>query len=231
MITIAKFRKIKKALFPYMGVVLMILTIVSLYFALVSSPIDYQQKEFVRIMYVHVPAAWMSLGVYSIMAVCAFSTMVWGNKISYLIAVAAAPIGLCFSAITLITGSLWGYPVWGTFWVWDARLTSMLILFIFYLAFIATVNADQNFLRAEKPASVVALLGFINVPIIKFSVKFWHTLHQPDSIITYSGPQIDKAMLLPLILMFITYMFYFVINLILRIDTILLELKYDARSY
>ena len=164
------------------------------------------------------------------MACCSFSTIIWSTKLSYLTAVSIAPIGCAFSLITLITGSLWGYPVWGTYWVWDARLTSMLVLFFFYLAYIAIINAESNILRAEKPSSVIALLGLINIPIVKFSVKFWHSLHQPDSIITSNGPQIDPSMLLPLILMFISYLLYVIINVILRYNNIISNLQNDSRS-
>jgi heme exporter protein C len=144
---------------------------------------------------------------------------------------AAAPIGLCFAGITLLTGSLWGYPVWGTYWVWDARLTSMLILFLFYMCYVVIINTGSNVLRAEKPAAVIALIGFINVPIVKFSVRLWNTLHQPDSILNSNGPQIDSSMLLPLMLMFISYTLYFIINMIIRFNTIIMALKYDPRSY
>ena len=215
---------------PYLVCVFCVFIIIALYYALIISPVDYQQGEYVRIMYVHVPAAWLALFIYCIMACCSFSTIIWSTKLSYLIAVSIAPIGCAFSLITLITGSLWGYPVWGTYWVWDARLTSMLVLFFFYLAYIAIINAESNILRAEKPSSVIALLGLINIPIVKFSVKFWHSLHQPDSIITSNGPQIDPSMLLPLILMFISYLLYVIINVILRYNNIISNLQNDSRS-
>ncbi|MCF8462837.1 MAG: heme ABC transporter permease [Rickettsiaceae bacterium] len=228
--SVTNFNILGLRLLPYFIFSFCIVTLVALYYALVASPIDYQQGEYVRIMYVHVPAAWLALAVYFIMACCSFSTIIWGTKLSYLIAVSLAPVGCAFSLITLVTGSLWGYPIWGTYWVWDARLTSMLVLFFFYLAYIGIINAEPNILRAEKPSSVIALLGVINIPIVKFSVKFWHSLHQPDSIITSNGPQIDLAMLVPLILMFISYFLYVIINVILRFNNVMSELKYDSRS-
>ena len=231
MITITNFKRVSTRALPYLVILFIITFILGLYSALIASPSDYQQKEYVRIMYVHVPAAWLSLGIYSLMAICSFSSIVWKTKISYLISVSAAPIGLCFTGITLVTGSLWGYPIWGTYWQWEPRLTSTLILFLFYLCYIVIVNADSNILRAEKPAAVIALIGFINVPIVKFSVRMWNSLHQPDSILTSSGPQIDKSMLLPLLLMFISYALYFIINMIIRFNTILIKIKYDTRSY
>ncbi len=215
---------------PYLVCIFCVFITIALYYALIVSPVDYQQGEYVRIMYVHVPAAWLALFIYCIMASCSFSTIIWGTKLSYLIAVSIAPIGCAFSLITLITGSLWGYPVWGTYWVWDARLTSMLVLFFFYLAYIAIINAESNILRAEKPSSVIALLGVINIPIVKFSVKFWHSLHQPDSIITANGPQIHPTMLIPLILMFISYLLYVIINVILHYNNIISNLQHDSRS-
>lgn len=231
MITITNFKRVSTRALPYLVILFIITFILGLYSALIASPSDYQQKEYVRIMYVHVPAAWLSLGIYSLMAICSFSSIVWKTKISYLISVSAAPIGLCFTGITLVTGSLWGYPIWGTYWQWEPRLTSTLILFLFYLCYIIIINADSNILRAEKPAAVIALIGFINVPIVKFSVRMWNSLHQPDSILTSSGPQIDKSMLLPLLLMFISYALYFIINMIIRFNTILIKIKYDTRSY
>jgi len=193
----------------------------SLYYALFASPEDYQQGDMVRIMYVHVPSAWMSLGIYSFMAVCSAIAMVWRNKMAYVICVAAAPIGCMFAAITLVTGSLWGKPIWGTWWVWDARLTSMLVLFLLYCSYIAVINSSDNLLRAEKPASVIAIIGFINVPIVKFSVEIWYSLHQPASVLRSGGVAIDISMLVPLFLMFASFCLYFALVLIIRIKSIL----------
>jgi heme exporter protein C len=184
----------------------------------------------VRVMYIHVPAAWMSLGIYSFMAVCSFSNLVWRTKMSYILTAASAPIGAMFALITLVTGSLWGKPIWGTWWVWDARLTSMLILFLFYLCYIAVAASGDSFNRAEKPASVIALVGFINVPIVKFSVDMWYSLHQGASVLRFKGPAIHSSMLLPLMLMFASFVLYFLVALMLRTKILLkINVKQNQR--
>lgn len=215
------FSKLNKALLMPLSVLLLVVMSYGLYQALIASPIDYQQGEMVRVMYIHVPAAWMSLGVYSFMAICSFSNLVWRTKMSYILAAASAPIGAMFALITLVTGSLWGKPIWGTWWVWDARLTSMLILFLFYLCYIAVVNSGDSFSRAEKPASVIALVGFINVPIVKFSVDMWYSLHQGASVLRFKGPAIHSSMMLPLMLMFASFILYFLLALMLRTKILL----------
>lgn len=191
------------------------------YQAFYLAPIDYQQGEMVRIMYIHVPAAWMGLGLYLLIGTCSLLSIVWKIRLGYVIAIAAAPVGAAFTLITLITGSLWGKPIWGAYWVWDARLTSMLVLFLLYLAYIAVVNAGDDLNRAEKPASIVALLGVINVPIVKFSVDFWNSLHQPASIIKSGGPSIDPSMMTPLLLMLSAYIFYTASMVIFRIQVVM----------
>ena len=202
----------------------------SLYQALITSPADYQQGELVRIMYVHVPSAWLALGIYSLMALCSFINLITANKLAYIIAVASAPIGAAFALITLLTGSIWGYPTWGTWWVWDARLTSMLILFLFYISYIAIFNNHP--IRAEKPCAAISLIGFINVPIVKFSVDLWTTLHQGASVFTLSGPKIDISMLVPLLMMFTSFSILFLILLILRTANVIVNLsaKQNAKN-
>lgn len=185
------------------------------------APIDYQQGEMVRIMYIHVPAAWMGLGIYIVIGLFSLLSVVWKIRLGYIISIAAAPVGAAFTLITLITGSLWGKPIWGAYWVWDARLTSMLVLFLLYIAYIAVINAGDDINRAEKPASVVALLGVINVPIVKFSVDFWNSLHQPASIIKSGGPSIDPSMLIPLILMFTSYILFTASMVIFRMRVVM----------
>lgn len=219
------FTKTEKILLPILIVSLPITMGIGLYYAIYSSPPDYQQGEMVRVMYVHVPAAWMSLGIYSFMAVCSFSALVWKTRLPYLLAVAAAPIGAAFSLITLVTGSIWGKPIWGTWWVWDARLTSMLVLFLLYISYIAIINSGNSILRAEKPASVMALIGFINIPIVKFSVDIWYSLHQPASVLRVGGPSIHSSMLLPLMVMFLSFILYFMLLLLMRTRVILNSLK------
>lgn len=198
-------------------VLTIIATIMGLESSLITSPIDYQQLDAVRIMYIHVPAAWMSLLIYTSMAASNLSGFIWKNPFSYLLARSIAPIGAIFTLITLITGSLWGKPIWGTWWVWDARLTSVLILFFLYLGYIILVNAFDNIEKGEKIAALISIIGFINIPIIKFSVQFWNSLHQPDSILRSGGVAIDPLMLKPLLLMFVAYVGYFVIFALIRI--------------
>lgn len=221
------FAKIERALFPILAISFPSILCIGLYFALFSSPADYQQGEMVRIMYVHVPSAWMSLGIYSFMAICSFSSLVWKTRISYLLSVAAAPIGATFALITLVTGSIWGKPIWGTWWVWDARLTSMLILFLLYLSYISVTTSGTSILRAEKPACVIAIIGFINIPIVKFSVDIWYSLHQPTSVFKMSGPSIHSSMLIPLMIMFAGFICFFLLLLLMRTRILLNDIKYN----
>lgn len=218
-------QKISKILLPVATCLLIISFPIALVWALIYSPIDYQQGDMVRIMYIHVPAAWMSLGIYSFIALMSLSTIIWQTRISYLLAVASAPIGACFAFITLVTGSLWGKPIWGTWWVWDARLTSMLILFLQYITYIAIIDSSKNLTRAEKPASVMALVGFVNVPIVKFSVDIWYSLHQPSSVFRTQGVAIHPDMLKPLLLMFFCFILYYIIVTLMRFETILNQQK------
>ena len=209
-----------RALLP-LGIISFCLFAAGLYLALFASPVDYQQGEMVRIMYVHVPAAWMSLGIYMFIGGCSLLAIVWKLPMAFIMAVSAAPIGAVFAAITLITGSLWGVTMWGTWWVWDARLTSMLVLFLLYLAYIAITNAGDDLYRTQKPASVIALLGVINVPIVKFSVDIWNSLHQPASVLKSGGPSIDSSMLLPLLIMFAAYITFFLVIWIMRVRVVM----------
>lgn len=196
-----------------------------LWYAFFNSPEDYLQGETVRIMYIHVPSAWLALGIYSMIALFSTISFIFKSRILFICSIAAAPIGACFALVTLISGSIWGKPIWGTWWVWDARLTSMLILFFFYIGYISLASNSNDLLRLEKPLAVIAILGFINVPIVKFSVEIWHTLHQSASILRRGGVSIHPSMLKPLIMMFIAFSLYFIIILFMRIETILNKLK------
>jgi heme exporter protein C len=187
-----------------------VLLVLGLYLAIVQAPQDYQQGETVRIMFVHVPAAWMALFVYSFMALAHGAGLVFRHPIAHIAAKAAAPIGACFTFLALATGSLWGKPMWGTWWVWDARLTSMFVLFLLYLGYLAVWSAFGEDNRAARIASVVALVGFINVPIVKFSVDWWNSLHQPASVLRAGGPSIDSSLLTPLFIMALAYAGLFV---------------------
>ncbi len=170
---------------------------------------DYQQGETVRIMYVHVPAAWLSMMCYSVMALAALGTLVWRHPLADVSSRAAAPIGACFTFLALVTGSLWGKPMWGTWWVWDARLTSVFVLFLMYLGLMALNRAIDDPARSSKVSAILVLVGFVNIPIIKFSVEWWNTLHQPASVMRLDGPTIDPEFLWPLIVMAIAFTLLF----------------------
>ena len=198
------------------------------YFGLVGSPADYQQGQSVRIMYVHVPSAWLGMLGYSLMAAASAAALIWKHPLADLVARATAPIGASFTFLCLVTGSLWGKPMWGTWWAWDARLTSMLILLFLYLGYMALVNAFDDPGRGGKAASILAVAGFINVPIIKFSVDWWHTLHQPASVSKFGMPSIDPSMLLPLLLMTLGFTSFFATVLLLRLQCEILAAKIRA---
>jgi heme exporter protein C len=222
-----KFGRMADKILPFSGVLTIIFLGVGLYYALIASPPDYQQGESVRIMYIHVPAASMALGIYTFIAAFCAASLIWKNPLADMLAISAAPIGAAFTLICLATGSLWGKPIWGTWWVWDARLTSVLILFFFYLGYMALYNAYDDRERAGRASAILALVGFINVPIVKFSVDWWNTLHQPASIIRTGGVSIDSSMMIPLMLMFFGYIAFFVMVLILRVKAEILILKQE----
>ena len=213
----ARFLRISNIVLPWAAGATVVLMIVGLYLSLFASPSDYQQGDTVRIMYIHVPSAWMSLFVYTNMAIAAAVGLVWKHPLADLFTKAAAPIGAGFTALCLITGSLWGEPMWGTWWVWDARLTSVLILFFLYLGYMALVNAFDDPTRGAKAGAILVLVGVVNVPIIKFSVDWWNTLHQPASVVRMGGPSIDPSMLWPLLMMGLAFTAYFVTVVLLRV--------------
>jgi heme exporter protein C len=164
-----------------------------------NAPPERDQGTIFRIMFVHVPAAWLALGIYTMMAIAALGTLVWRHPLSDVAQKAAAPFGAAFALICLVTGSIWGYPTWGTFWEWDGRLTSMLVLFLIYLGIIALWRAFDEPLQAAKAVAILTLVGFINIPIVKFSVDWWSTLHQPASVFRFGGPTMHAAYLSPLL--------------------------------
>ncbi|GLK77022.1 heme exporter protein CcmC [Methylopila jiangsuensis] len=172
---------------------------VALYLALFVAPPDYQQGETVRIMFIHVPSAWLAMFAYVIMAAASLGVLVWRHPIADVSAKAAAPLGAAFTFLALATGSLWGKPMWGTWWVWDARLTSFLILFLMYLGIMALRSALEEPSRAAKACAILTLVGSVNIPIIKFSVDWWNTLHQPASVIRAGKPAMDPSILTPLL--------------------------------
>ena len=175
----------------------------------IVAPDDYQQGATVKIMYIHVPAAWLAMGCWTVMTIAALGTLVWRHPLADVAAKAAAPIGAAFTLMCLITGSLWGRPMWGTYWVWDARLTSVLVLFLMYLGVIALWRTIDEPSRAARAAAVLTLVGAVNLPIIKFSVDWWNTLHQPASVMRLGAPTIDPAILRPLLIMGVAYLLLF----------------------
>jgi heme exporter protein C len=196
-----RFLALTKRLTPWLAAVTAILFAVGLYGGLVLAPDDYQQGATVKIMFIHVPCAWLSMFVYATMAASSLGTLVWRHPLADVAAKAAAPLGAAFTFVCLATGSLWGKPMWGTYWVWDARLTSELVLLIMYLGLIALWQTIEDPLKAAKLVAVLTLVGVINLPIIKFSVDWWNTLHQPAAVFRMGGPTIDPSMLWPLLVM------------------------------
>ncbi len=174
-----------------------------------TAPEDYQQGDTVRIMFVHVPAAWMGLFVYAALGGASFFALVFRHLLADAAARAAAPLGAAFTFLALVTGAFWGRPMWGAWWVWDARLTSVLVLFLFYLGYMALRASIDDETKAGRAASVLALAGLINLPIVKFSVDWWNTLHQPTSVLRLDGPTITADLLTPLLLMGAAYTFFF----------------------
>jgi len=223
-----RFLRLASTVMPWTAVAALLLLGSGLYFALFDSPADYQQGESVRIMYVHVPSAWLAMAGYSTVAISSAFALIWKHPLADLIARAASPIGASFALLCLVTGSLWGKPMWGTWWAWDARLTSVLILFFLYLGHMALLNAFDDSARGAKAAAILALAGFVNVPIIKFSVDWWNTLHQPASVSKMGMPSIDPNMLLPLMLMAFGYTFFYVTVLLVRVKGEILAAKIRA---
>lgn len=183
---------------PWLAALALAVLVAGLWMAF-AAPEDYQQGITVRIMYIHVPFAWLAMMCYSIMAMSALGTLVWRHPLADVSLKAAAPIGAVFTLLSLATGSIWGKPMWGTWWVWDARLTSVFVLLLMYLGIIALTRALDDPGRSARAAAIVTLVGFINIPIIKFSVDWWNTLHQPASVIRLDGPTIHASMLWPLL--------------------------------
>lgn len=197
----SNFLRLARWLVPVLGGLSALTLAVGLALVLFVVPPDYQQGETVRIMYLHVPAAWLSMFIYGVMASAALGTLVWRHPLADAAQKAAAPLGAAFTFVCLVTGSLWGRPMWGTYWIWDARLTSVLVLFLIYLALIALWQAIEDSGRAARIAAVMTLVGAVNIPIIKFSVDWWNTLHQPASVFRAGGPAMTGSMLYPLLVM------------------------------
>ena len=211
-----RFVRIAKLMTPWLLGATALLFATGVYLALFVAPPDYQQGDAVRIMYVHVPAAWMSLFVYACMAVASAVAFIWKHPLADVAAKASAPIGCVFTALALITGSLWGQPMWGTWWVWDARLTSVLILFFLYVGYIVLWGAIEEPARAARAARILALIGAVNIPIIHYSVDWWNTLHQSASVFRMDGPTITSPMLAPLLIMALAYNLFYATFLLIR---------------
>ncbi len=186
---------------PWLAALTAALLAIGLYLALFVAPDDYQQGATVKIMFLHVPFAWLSMMCWGLMSVAGLGTLVWRHPLADVTAKAAAPIGAAFTFLCLLTGSLWGRPMWGTYWVWDARLTSVLVLFLMYLGLLALWRAVDDPSRAARAAAILTIVGAINIPIIKFSVDWWNTLHQSASVLRLGGPAIDPTILRPLLVM------------------------------
>jgi len=213
---------------PWCAALTVLLLGAGLYLALFVAPPDYQQGESVRIMYVHVPSAYMATTVYGLMAAASAGALIWRHPVADIAAREAAPLGAGFTLLCLVTGSLWGKPMWGTWWVWDARLTSVLVLFFLYLGYIALINAFDEPTRGARAGAILALVGVVNLPIIKFSVDWWNTLHQPASIFRLDGPTTAPAMLWPLAIMALGFTLLFVTLWLMRIRSALMAAKLRA---
>lgn len=195
-----RFMALSAAFIPWLAGGAAIALAIAAYLAFFVAPADYQQGDTVRIMYLHVPMAWLAMFAYTMIAISALGTLVWRHPLADVAARAAAPLGATFTFLALVTGSIWGKPMWGTWWVWDARLTSVLILMIIYLGLIALWRAIDEPARAARLVAILALVGYVNIPIIKFSVDWWNTLHQPAAVFRMDGPTIHSSILIPLLI-------------------------------
>ncbi|MGE4372411.1 MAG: heme ABC transporter permease [Xanthobacter sp.] len=222
-----RFMGLSARLLPAFAVATVVVLAMGFYLAF-GAPADYQQGETVKIMYIHVPFAWLAMGGYTLMALSAIGLLVWRHPLADVAHKATAPVGATFAALCLVTGSLWGRPMWGTYWVWDARLTSMLVLLLLYLGLMALRAAIDDPNRAGRAAAVLTLVGFINVPIVKFSVDWWNTLHQPASVFRMDGPTIDPSLLWPLLVCALGFALLFITLQMLGMRTEILRRRVQA---
>ncbi len=209
----------------FINSIFFLVLIIGLSFALIISPIDYLQGDTVRIMYVHVPSAWIGLSIFSIIAIGTLLNFIFKIKNLYLFVKSLAPVGLLFTCLSIVTGSLWGKPTWGTWWVWDARLTSMLVLMLFYVLFIFSFKIFKDNEKLPKILSAISILGIINIPIIKYSVEWWSTLHQPASIKILGTSSIHSSMLVPLFLMLLVLLLYCALIFLMKYKTEIIKIK------
>ena len=211
------FYRLSGRLLPWFGILCALAFAAGLYGGLVLAPTDYQQGESYRIIYIHVPAAWMSMFVYMVLAITGGIGLIWRMKLAEVVARASAPIGASYTFLALLTGSLWGKPMWGTWWVWDARLTSELILLFLYLGYMALQAAIDDRRTAARAGAVLALVGVVNLPIIHYSVEWWNTLHQGPTVTKFDQPSIALSMLVPLLLMALAFKLHYVVSLLARV--------------
>lgn len=217
------FYRVGEALLPWLMAALVAGVLAGLYLGLWAAPSDYLQGNSYRIMFIHVPAAWLSMLVYTLMALAAAIGLVWRLKLTFAFTRAAAPAGAVFTLVTLVTGAVWGKPTWGSWWVWDARLTSELILLFLYLGYIALQEATSSRRAAWRNGAILLVAGFVNIPVIHYSVVWWHTLHQPASILKFDTPSIHPSMLAPLVVMAAAFVVLAAITIIQRMQALLLE--------
>ena len=224
-----KILSLSDKVFGVLVILLVLVIITGLIYALFISPPDYMQGDSVRIMYVHVPASLLSLSCFGFIGIASISTLIFKIKILPILAKSLAPVGFVFTLISIVTGSLWGKPTWGVWWVWDARLTSMVILLFFYIFYMSVWKFTVNFEKANKISSVIAIIGSLNLPIIKYSVDWWNTLHQTSSITLTSLPSIHYTMFIPLAIMFIGMVIYTLIIFLMKYKTEIIKLKLDKK--
>ena len=214
---------------PWLTWIFVILVAAGLYGGLILAPTDYQQGESYRIIFVHVPSAWMSMFIYVAMAFCGIVIIVWHMKLAEVVLISSAPIGASFTFLALVTGSLWGKPMWGTYWVWDARLTSELILLFLYLGIIGLHNAIEDKRVAARAVAILALVGVVNIPIIHYSVEWWHSLHQGASLTKFDKPSMPPSMYVPILIMALAFQFYYVLALFHKCRAELLQRERNSK--
>ena len=214
---------------PYLMAIFLVLFLAGLYDGLILAPTDYQQGDAYRIIFVHVPSAWMSLFIYIVMAISGAIGLIWRIKLAEIVAVSSAPIGASFTFAALVTGSIWGKPMWNTWWVWDARLTSELILLFLYLGVMGLYNAIEDKRTAARAVAILALVGVVNIPIIHYSVEWWNTLHQGPTVTKFNKPSIDVRMLIPLLLMAVAFNFFYFSTLFMRVRSELLVREQNSK--
>jgi heme exporter protein C len=224
-----RFMAVSRIAAPVCAVLAVLLVLPGLWLGF-AAPEDYQQGDTVRIMFVHVPSAWAGMGAYVALGASSFFGLVFRHSLAHAAARACAPLGAAFTALALVTGSLWGKPMWGTWWVWDARLTSMLVLFLFYLGYMALQASIDDEQKADRASAILALVGLVNLPVVKFSVDWWSTLHQGESIFLKSGPKLAAVYLWPLALMGLGYFFLFAALWLVRTRTEVFKRRARARA-